>query len=206
MIFCITDLLLRPKGPTDTYLPCSYRLPTLNIVVIDNVVHNNLAIILVTGAQTMDNLQTLSELSIALIGFAGIVSAIKTDEAALRLRRIQMTGVFSIGLVGIIYALLPQVLFAADFEEATIWRLSSAALLVTNLLSAVIRWKNLSKTDKGSLKSGFIVHVPINLVWISAGVNAVLGTAWLYLFTLSCLLTAGMILFGTLLYLQQQVE
>ncbi|MFT5483428.1 MAG: hypothetical protein ACI9GW_002085 [Halieaceae bacterium] len=152
----------------------------------------------------MDNLQTFSELSIALIGFAGIVSAIKTEEAATsRLRRIQMTGVFSIGLVGIIFALLPQVLFAADLEEQTVWRASSAALLVTNLLSAAIRWKNLSKTDKDALKSGFVVNVPINLVWISAAANAVLGAPWLYLLTLSCLLTAGMILFGTLLYIQQ---
>lgn len=152
----------------------------------------------------MDNLQTLSELSIALVGFAGIVSAIKMDdEAKSRLRRIQMTGVFSMGLVGIIFALLPQVLSAANLEEQTNWRVASAALFLTNLLSAAIRWKKLQRNDSDVLKSGFIVHVPINLVWISAAANVVVGTEWLYLFTLSCLLTAGMILFGTLLFPQQ---
>ena len=55
--------------------------------------------------ESIDNLQTLSELSIALVGFAGIVVAIKaTGQAPSGLRQIQMSMLFGLGLAGILFA------------------------------------------------------------------------------------------------------
>ena len=150
--------------------------------------------------ESIDNLQTFSELYIALIGFTGIVTAIKfASQAPSLVRRIQMTGLFGIGLVGIVLAILPQVLFSAHLEEQSIWRYLSVVFLL--ILSVVLTARMLQLINSGAsvLAAGYVVLVPVTLMWLSLAANIFVATAWLYMLALLCHLTAGLILFGTLL-------
>ena len=150
--------------------------------------------------ESIDNLQTFSELYIALIGFSGIVTAIKSaSQAPSRVRRIKMTGLFGIGLVGIVVAIVPQVLFSAHLEEQTIWRYVSAVYLLILSVILTIRMRQLKNSGASVFALGSLVLVPVTLMWLSLAANIFMATAWLYMLALLCHLTTGLILFGTLL-------
>ena len=150
--------------------------------------------------ESLESLQTFSELSMALVGFAGIVTAIKGIGKNLPgLRRIQMSMLYGLGVAGIVFAILPQVLCSADLESQIVWRISSAALLITMSVVIAFRFIQIKKAGASIFDVGYAFQIPSNLQWCALAANIYLAVSWLYLFALLCMLTNGLVFFGKLL-------
>jgi hypothetical protein len=150
--------------------------------------------------ESIDSLQTLSELSMALVGFAGIVTAIKgVGQTLSGIRQIQMSMLFGLGMAGIVFAVLPQMLYSAQVEGQTIWRDSSAALLLTISVVLVIRIHQIKKANASIFDVGYTFHIPFNLQLCAAAANVYVASMPLYLFSLLCMLINGLFLFAILL-------
>lgn len=136
----------------------------------------------------------------ALVGFAGIVTAIKGIGQTLSgVRRIQMSMLFGLGMAGIVFAVLPQMLFSAQLDGQTIWRVSSAALLLTMSVVITIRFRQIKRAGASIFDVGYAFHIPSNLQWWALAANVYVAALWLYLFALLCMLINGLFLFAILL-------
>ncbi len=77
-----------------------------------------------------DQLLIITEVSVALAGFAGVVSAYQYKEGV-HLRRGDALGIammVNIGLVDAFFSLLPLMLFGLGIGETLSWKLSSALI------------------------------------------------------------------------------
>jgi len=136
----------------------------------------------------------------ALVGFAGIVTAIKGMGKTLPgMRRIQMSMLYGLGVSGIVFAILPQVLCAAHLDSQVVWRFSSAALLVTLSVVFAVRFSQLRRAGASIFDVGYAFHIPANLQLLALAANVYLASSWLYLFALLCMLFNGLMFFGKLL-------
>lgn len=154
---------------------------------------------------SLDSLQTFSELSIALVGFAGIVTAIKGMEGSLSgLRKIQMSMLFGLGMGGIVFAVFPQMLLSAQLDDQKIWRYSSAALLFTMGVIIIVRFQQMKKASTSVLEVGYAFYIFFVLQFCAAAANIYLAAMWLYLFLLLSMLINGLVLFAVLLRSEKQ--
>ena len=92
-----------------------------------------------------DQLLIVTEVSVALAGFAGVVSAYQYKEGA-HLRRGDALGIammVNIGLVDGFFSVLPLILFGLGLSEVLSWKVSSALMAANYLVFATYIARNM---------------------------------------------------------------
>jgi hypothetical protein len=146
-------------------------------------------------------LQAFSELSIALIGFSGIVLAVQriTDNRN-PFKDIAMGMLVGFGSVCLLGSLIPQVLLAASLDQELTWRIMSALTLVAGIAGAVIRTRQSQEVGKDFSKEiGWSFRLLMPLVGIVALANLYFAEFWIYMLILICYLLVGVLLFSKLI-------
>jgi hypothetical protein len=116
-------------------------------------------------------LELLAEISIGLVGFAGVVTALGRSRLPPPMRRFRIRALLLYGIVALGGALLPVILFDYRISAASVW-LSSAVVLVCAQL-AMITWA--AKTIPPLVRAG---QLPTSLAFV---VVALLLVVVLYL-------------------------
>ena len=99
----------------------------------------------------LDTLEVFAELAIAVVGFSGIVAALKfTKLATSTFARIQLSVLLGYGAGGVVWALLPLILLRSEFDELSIWRYSSLVFLVM-MIGFAIQRITMSKKEAGGI-------------------------------------------------------
>ena len=134
-----------------------------------------------------DQLLIVTEVSVALAGFAGVVSAYQHKEGV-HIRRGDALGIammVNIGLVDAFFSVLPLILFGLGLSEVLSWKVSSALMatnyavffgyIIRNMRGVRVR-KITAKLVYGALYLGGFLILLINLAnTLGIGYNGVSG-------------------------------
>ena len=90
-----------------------------------------------------DTLQTIAEISVALAGFAALAGAIgdRQDRDGTRLSFQRLRFVVLVGVLLLVLALLPLVIADYGLSPTSVWRASSAAAFVLNLVAGYATYR-----------------------------------------------------------------
>ena len=94
-----------------------------------------------------DQLLIVTEVSVALAGFAGVVSAYQHKEGV-HIRRGDALGIammVNIGLVDAFFSVLPLMLFGLGLSEVLSWKVSSALMAVNYAVFAAYIFRNMRR-------------------------------------------------------------
>lgn len=88
--------------------------------------------------QAADELQTIADLAVALVGFSGLIFIFRARSIKEMEERdlSALAMIVGAGTLALVFALLPLPLFYTGIAEAALWRLSSAVFAATIVLSA----------------------------------------------------------------------
>lgn len=147
---------------------------------------------------SIDFLQTYTEIAVAIIGFSGVVVALRgkqvNEEQRITLSMLILFGTFALAM-----GILPQILIEAGVSEICLWKGLSALFVVLQVAGGIAR--NLQAKSRGTVlsKLGGIGFVPIMLAAIGvAAFNIYFGLFWLYMFNLFLYLLASIAIFRNL--------
>lgn len=146
----------------------------------------------------LDSMGTLAELSISVVGFTGVVIALRS-RAPQPLRTAVMSMLFGFGLSGVIWAMLPAMLLGSGLDEAFVWRLLSSAFALTMIVLVAIRRIQARKAAASWAQIGLTVPV---LSLCQLGVltsNVYFASPALYQVALLSNLSIGLVLFWILI-------
>lgn len=88
----------------------------------------------------MESLTTVAEIGIALAGFSGLVVVLRKNSGPLNeIEKFRMSVLLAAAFGAMFFALLPDVLQHLGFTDDTLWRMSSAFLVVFSI-AFVIGW------------------------------------------------------------------
>jgi hypothetical protein len=146
-------------------------------------------------------LQAFSELSIAIIGFSGIVLAVQhiTDNQN-PFKDIAMSMLVGFGSACLLGSLIPQVLLAADLDKPLVWRIMSVLALLANSGGSIVRTRQSKKVGKGfyeEIGRGF--SILMIFVAIASAANLYFAVFWIFMMILVLYLLAGVLLFSKLI-------
>ena len=155
-----------------------------------------------------DSLHLIVEASLALAGFAGVVTALRSrGEGQLHvLHRLSLTNLLSTSLVSLFLSLVALVLLAADVAEATVWRISSGVGLLPSLYfgSASVRTVLANAGERQRRRSTatlIAINGPLLIICAIQVWNIVtLGEFWPVLLLLVALFAIGCFAFVRLLF------
>ena len=83
-------------------------------------------------------LELLAELSIGLVGFAGVVSALGSSRLTDATRTFRIQALLVNGVTSLTFSILPIILFSYDFNENSVWTISALCLVTTQAL--ILGW------------------------------------------------------------------
>ncbi len=146
----------------------------------------------------LDSMGTLAELSITVVGFTGVVIALRTGSRE-PLREAVMSMLFGFGFSGVVWAMLPQVLLGAGIDQTLVWRGLSAAFAATMMSLAVLRRSQARRLGASWNQIGAIVPILSACQFCVLGLNIFLGSASLFLTALLSNLSIGVLLFWRLI-------
>ncbi|HDZ08998.1 hypothetical protein [Pseudohongiella sp.] len=102
-----------------------------------------------------DQLLTITQVSVALAGFAGVVSAYQHKQEA-HVRRGDALGIammVNIGLVDAFFSVLPVMLFGLGFSEVLTWKMSSALMAANYVVFFAYIFRNMRRIKVKKLSS-----------------------------------------------------
>ena len=126
-----------------------------------------------------DQLLIVTEVSVALAGFAGIVSAYQYKEGR-KISRGDALGIammVNIGLVNAIFSLLPLILFSLGLNETATWKVCSALMAINYLIFFAYVFKNMRGVRVRKVSSKLIYILLYSVAFIFMIVN-VLGIGY----------------------------
>ena len=85
----------------------------------------------------METLETFAELSIGLIGFAGVVSALGRSKLNVRVRSFRVNSLLKYSATVLFASIFPIVLGSYDLDLERVWFISTVMLAVTILLGQI---------------------------------------------------------------------
>ena len=148
-------------------------------------------------------LLTMSELSIAYVGFAAIVGALSTRSEEWTIgTRILFRSMIDTGLVNVFLCLSPNVLNLLSFEGSDLWAISSVLALLIVLGAFVGRMIQIRRTVGAPLAVGRWLLIPLIVVAIATYlVNAIVWkTPGIYVFATSMNILVNTIQFLTVMW------
>ncbi len=146
----------------------------------------------------LDSMGTLAQLSIAVVGFTGVVIALRSGSAE-PLRATVMNMLFGFGFAGVVWALLPPVLLGMGIDERLVWRALSVAFAVTMILLGTVRRKQARRLGASWDQIGVTVPILSACQFCTLAVNAYFASPALFLAALLSNLAIGLVLFWRLL-------
>ena len=162
-----------------------------------------------------DALLTISELSIAIVGFAGIVTVLQPAETRqLAQNRFRLRSMVEFALASLVYSLLPLVLLYSQVPNELSWSIASAALIIG--LSGYIIYRragehgirgpapNPSPRFRVFMLVGFVLVMLVQLMNIAGVVFPRSFTA--YFIGLAWLLVISAIMFARIIFYSGAVD
>ena len=145
-------------------------------------------------------LQSYSEIAIAVVGFSGIVIALRSKERTEDRQDISMTMLIGFGSISIAFGFVPQILLGAELSEILVWRIMSAAVVCSQLLGGVKRYRQTSAVDTNITGVAGPIFIPLMMVSMVAAVsNLYFGVFWIFSINLLIFLLAGIGIFTYIL-------
>ena len=87
---------------------------------------------------SLDTLELLAEISIGLIGFAGVVTALGRSKLTIEIRAFRTRALLMNSALALFGSLLPVILFGTALSESTVWISSSITLAIA--MTAALVW------------------------------------------------------------------
>lgn len=125
-----------------------------------------------------DLLNTLAQIALGILGFTGVVIALKHDsDEWTDLDKISFQALVTTTLTGLVGALLPQVISILIKEDITVWRYANLGIGILHLSNFVALWLTVRHSDvnfsNASVKG--LVDSLIGVVFITCHFLAALG-------------------------------
>jgi hypothetical protein len=116
-------------------------------------------------------LALIAEISIGLIGFAGIVAVLARSRMPAAVRSFRLTALMMNGAIALFGSLVPIVILKYDVSQASLWVIAAGFVIL--MQGGVLVWA--SGVIKGLLRSG---QIPQKITYF---VLALVGLVWAYL-------------------------
>ena len=147
---------------------------------------------------SQDFLQTYSEIAIAIVGFSGVVVALK-GSAASEKQKITLSMLILFGAVALVMGILPLIILEAGVDTNYIWRGLSAFIVLSQVVAGNIRRIQAKKLGTELSNLGGAGFIPIMYTSIIvAAANTYFGLFWLYMANLLLVLLAAIAIFRNL--------
>jgi hypothetical protein len=144
-------------------------------------------------------LQSYTEVAIAIIGFSGVVVALKGRDAT-ELQNITLSMLILFGSASLVLGILPQILLEMGISSARIWQGISLVIVISTSGARVARGRQAKAKGTDITELGGIGFVPIMLTsTIIAAMNVYFGLFWLYMSNLLLYLLASIAIFRRLI-------
>jgi hypothetical protein len=146
----------------------------------------------------LDSMGTLAELSITVVGFTGVVIALRTGSAE-PLRATVMNMLFGFGFAGVVWAMLPPILLGAGVDERLVWRALSMAFVATMIVMGTIRRRQARHLGASWDQIGVTVPILSACQFCILGLDIYSASPSLFLAALLSNLSIGLVLFWQLI-------
>jgi hypothetical protein len=147
---------------------------------------------------SVDFLQTYSEIAIAIIGFSGVVVALKGRTASDG-EKITLSMLILFGSAALILGVLPQILLEAGVPGTIAWQCMSLLMVVSQSGAGFARSRQAKAKGTELSALGGVGFAPIMLSSIAlAAINSYFGLFWLYMGNLLLYLLASIAIFRKL--------
>jgi hypothetical protein len=148
---------------------------------------------------SVDFLQTYSEIAIAIIGFSGVVVALRGRDAS-EGQKITLSMLILFGTTSLLLGILPQIFLEAGVPESTTWQGMSLLMVISQIGGGIARGRQAKAKDTGISVLGGVGFVPIMLIaLVLAAINVYFGFLWLYMGNLLLYLLASLTIFRNLI-------
>jgi hypothetical protein len=146
----------------------------------------------------LDSMGTLAELSITVVGFTGVVIALRSGSLE-PLRATVMNMLFGFGFAGVVWAMLPTILLGGGIDETLVWRALSVAFAATMIVLGTIRRRQARRLGAAWDQIGVTVPILSGCQLCILGLNTYFASPSLFLAALLSNLSIGLLLFWRLI-------
>jgi hypothetical protein len=115
--------------------------------------------------QHADFLQTLSQISVMFVGFAGVVSAL-SPAVHPKTRSFRVRSLIGWSLFALFFSILPLLLGQFGIAEYHMWRLCSGILAVGHTVATIIVWHSLIPLYRDNLVDAKPIAILITLLTV----------------------------------------
>ena len=146
----------------------------------------------------VDFLQTYSEIAVAIIGFSGVVVALKGNSAS-EGEKITLSMLILFGSSALALGIVPQILLEAEVPGTVTWQGMSLLIVLSQSGMGFARSRQAKAKGTEISALGGVGFVPIMVISIVlAAINIYFGYFWLYMGNLFLYLLASIAIFRNL--------
>jgi len=143
-------------------------------------------------------LQTYSEIALAVIGFSGVVVALRGRDAS-KGQKITLSMLILFGSTSLLLGFLPQIFLEAGISESTIWKGLSLLIMISPIGAGIARRRQAKAMSIELSALAGVGFVPIMFISIVlAAINVYYGVFWLCMGNLLLYLLASIAIFRNL--------
>ena len=121
-------------------------------------------------------LSTTAEVSVAFVGFSALISVVGGSQG--RLGEIRMMFMIELGLMALVFSLLPHVFAYFGVSPQQIWRICSgllAAVFILSIVHLVFSWRELAREGSGpqARRLSWAMALGVVLVGVALAMNTI---------------------------------
>ena len=147
---------------------------------------------------SIDFLQTYSEIAIAIIGFSGVVVALKGSDVS-EVQKITLSMLILFGSAALVLGVLPQIFLEAGVPQSKTWQGMSLLMVISMSGAGYARSRQAKARGTEIAHLGGAGFAPIMFISIAlAAINSYFGFFWLYMGNLLLYLLASIAIFRNL--------